>query len=234
MSKNYYDVLGVSKSASDTEIKKAYKKKAMEYHPDRNKWDKKAEEKFKEINEAYQVLGDTTKKKNYDQFGSAEGSPFWGMWGGNPYGWAYTGAGSSNYGGFEDIFSQFGGAWGQRGGGFEFDMGDIFGGGGRTKKSQKQTEPKAEKPNLDVTLTVEIPFFDFLYDTSISVQTVYNKTLSLKVKAGTKPGTKFKISGKWRTIDGQTGDMYVIVDAKMPRDISEQVQKMIDAIRYQV
>ncbi|MFZ2255954.1 MAG: DnaJ C-terminal domain-containing protein [Patescibacteria group bacterium] len=75
-------------------------------------------------------------------------------------------------------------------------MGDIFGGGGRTKKSQKQTEPKAEKPNLDVTLTVEIPFFDFLYDTSISVQTVYNKTLSLKVKAGTKPGTKFKISGK--------------------------------------
>jgi DnaJ-class molecular chaperone len=85
---------------------------------------------------------------------------------------------------------------GQRDGGFEFDIGDIFGGGGRTKKSQKQAEPKAEKPNLDVTETVEIPFLDFLYDTSISVQTVYGKTLSLKVKAGTKPGTKFKITGK--------------------------------------
>jgi molecular chaperone DnaJ/curved DNA-binding protein len=124
---------------------------------------------------------------------------------------------------------------GQRWSEFEFDIGDIFGGvGTRWKKSQRQAESKTEKPNFDVTETVEIPFLDFLYDTSISVQTVYGKTLSLKVKAGTKPGTKFKISGKWRTIDGQTGDMYVIVDAKMPRDISEQVQKMIDAIRYQV
>ncbi len=70
--KNYYDILGVSKSASDAEIKKAYKKMAMQYHPDRNKGDKKAEAKFKEINEAYQVLGDATKKKNYDQFGSAD------------------------------------------------------------------------------------------------------------------------------------------------------------------
>ncbi len=234
MSKNYYDILGVPKSASDAEIKKAYKKKAMEYHPDRNKWDKKAEEKFKEINEAYQVLGDTTKKKNYDQFGSAEWNPFGGM-GGNPFGGQYSGAGSTNYGGFEDIFSQFGGmGGGQRWWGFEFDIGDLFGGGSRAKKSQKQSEPKAEKPNLDVTEIVEIPFLDFLYDTSVSVQTVYGKTLSLKVKAGTKPGTKFKISGKWRTIDGETGDMYVIVDAKMPKNIDENVQKMIDAIRYQV
>ena len=81
--KNYYDILGISKSASDAEIKKAYKKMAMQYHPDRNKGDKKAEAKFKEINEAYQVLGDATKKKNYDQFGSADFSGFQG--GGNPF-----------------------------------------------------------------------------------------------------------------------------------------------------
>ena len=85
MSKNYYDILGVSKSASEAEIKKAYKKKAMQYHPDKNAGDKNAEAKFKEINEAYQTLGDTSKKKNYDQFGSAEGNPFGGM-GGNPFG----------------------------------------------------------------------------------------------------------------------------------------------------
>lgn len=76
MSKNYYDILGVSKTATESEIKKAYKKKALEYHPDRNKGDKHAETKFKEVNEAYQTLSDTTKKQNYDQFGSAEGNPF--------------------------------------------------------------------------------------------------------------------------------------------------------------
>ena len=72
MKKNYYDTLGIAKSASEAEIKKAYKKLAMQYHPDRNTGDKKAEEKFKEVNEAYQVLSDKEKKKNYDQFGSAD------------------------------------------------------------------------------------------------------------------------------------------------------------------
>lgn len=70
--KDYYASLGVSKNATEAEIKKAYKKKAMEYHPDKNAGDKKAEAKFKEINEAYQTLGDATKRKNYDQFGSAD------------------------------------------------------------------------------------------------------------------------------------------------------------------
>jgi molecular chaperone DnaJ len=70
------EILGVTKDASPEDIKKAHRKLAMQYHPDRNKGDKKAEAKFKEINEAYQVLGDKEKKKNYDQFGSAEGSPF--------------------------------------------------------------------------------------------------------------------------------------------------------------
>ena len=136
----------------------------MQYHPDRNKWDKKAEAKFKEINEAYQTLSDSTKKKNYDQFGSAEPNPF-GWSGANPFGnGQYRQSSSQGFGGFEDIFSQFGGmGWG--GQNFEFDMGDIFGGG--TKKSRK-TETKEETPkeitNLDVTETLTIPFFDFLYD----------------------------------------------------------------------
>ncbi len=76
MTKDYYAILGVSKTATEVEIKKAYKKKAMEHHPDKNAGDKKAEAKFKEANEAYQTLSDKTKRKNYDQFSSAEGSPF--------------------------------------------------------------------------------------------------------------------------------------------------------------
>ncbi len=76
MAKNYYDILGVAKSATEAEIKKAYKKMAMQYHPDKNAGDKKAETKFKELNEAYQTIGDKTKKADYDQFGSAEANRF--------------------------------------------------------------------------------------------------------------------------------------------------------------
>ncbi len=86
-----------------------------------------------------------------------------------------------------------------------------------------------------MTETVTIPFFDFLFDTSIPVRTIYGKNLSLKVKAGTRPGTKFKIAGQGRKSGKKTGDMFVIVDAKMPNTpLDPQVEKMIEAIRYQV
>ncbi len=110
-------------------------------------------------------------------------------------------------------------------------------GGGRNQKRQTHYEediPKKEVENLDVTETIEIPFLDFLFDTALDVKTVYNKHLSLKVKAGTKPGTKFKISGKGRTSNGKTGDMYVIVEAKMPKEIPENIKPMLEALRYQL
>ena len=105
MAKNYYDVLGVDKKASQDEIKSAYFKLAKKYHPDINK-DPDAVGKFKEINEAYSCLGDEQKRKNYDQFGNAEGNPFAGA---NQS----AGAGGFNFGGFDgfdfdDIFSSFG------------------------------------------------------------------------------------------------------------------------------
>lgn len=241
--KNFYDTLGVSKTATEAEIKKAYKKKALEFHPDRNKWDKKAEAKFKEVNEAYQTVGDTKKRKEYDQFGSSA-NPFGGM-GWNPSSsrsrWASSGA-QAWFGGFEDIFSQFGGGGRSRGNtqGFEFDIWDLFGSSdwgwsSRSRREEEHEPTKKIEEVLDVTKTIEIPFLDFLFPTTVDVETVYGKHLRLKVKAGTKPGTKYKITGKWRTSDGKTGDMYVIVDAKMPSTpLNSTVEKMIEAIRYQI
>lgn len=100
MAKDLYEVLGVNKDASDDEIKSAYRKLAKKYHPDLNKDNPSAAEKFKEINQAYEVLGDKQKRSNYDQFGSADGNPF-----GNAG--AGGGADFGGFGGFEDIFSNF-------------------------------------------------------------------------------------------------------------------------------
>ncbi len=125
--RDYYEVLGVDKNASEDEIKKAYRKKAKQYHPDLNPGDKEAENKFKEVNEAYEVLSDSQKKARYDQFGHAGVDP--------------------NYG-------AGGGGYGQAGG-FDFDLGDLFGsffGGGR------QSNPNGPRRGEDIQTKVTISF----------------------------------------------------------------------------
>ena len=115
MKQDYYEILGVSKSASAGEIKKAYRKKAIQYHPDKNPGDSKAEQEFKKAAEAYEILSDQQKREQYDRFGHA----------------AFEGAQGFGGGGMnmEDIFSQFGDIFGSAfGGGF-----GGFGGGGRRK-----------------------------------------------------------------------------------------------------
>lgn len=118
--RDYYEVLGVSKSASADEIKKAYRKVAMQYHPDRNPGDKEAEEKFKEAAEAYEVLSDGDKKAKYDRYGHAAFGPG-------------TGNGAGGFGGgmnMDDIFSQFGDIFG------DDVFGSFFGGGSRGRTSR--------------------------------------------------------------------------------------------------
>lgn len=138
---DYYEVLGVSKDASDEEIKKAYRKLAMQYHPDKNPDNSEAEKKFKEINEAYGILSDSEKRSQYDQYGHAAFDPSSGGYGAG-----------ANYGGF--------------GGGFDFggfDMGDIFssffGGGGRGSTSRANAPMDGEDIYTRLNLTFEEAVF---------------------------------------------------------------------------
>ena len=145
--KDYYEVLGLNKGATDAEIKSAYRKKAKELHPDLNKDDPHAEDKFKEVQEAYSVLSDENKKRMYDQFGHA-GVSGNGPTGGNPYGGAYTNFDASDFD-FGDIFdSIFGGGMG---GGFS-----PFGGRGNSRRNQPTR-------GSDILMRMDLDFDEAVY-----------------------------------------------------------------------
>ena len=138
--RDYYEVLGVSKSATDAEIKKAYRKLAMKYHPDYNPGDKEAEEKFKEVNEANEVLSDPKKRQMYDQYGFAGVDPSYA---------AQNGGGAGGFGGF-------GGADGVDLGDI---FGDIFGGGfGGFGGSSRQANPNAPRKGQDIRVRITLSF----------------------------------------------------------------------------
>ena len=135
--RDYYEVLGVDKNASEDDIKKAYRKLAKQYHPDLHPNDKECEEKFKELNEAAQVLGDPEKRKKYDQFGHAAFDPNAGFGGGAGFG---DFGGFGGFGGFGDIFG---------------DLGDIFGFGGGGSGRQANGPRRGESVRVNLTLTFE-------------------------------------------------------------------------------
>ena len=118
-------------------------------------------------------------------------------------------------------------------GGFDFsDLFSGFSGGGYDEPTPRTRE--REEESLDVTNTVIVPIFDLILGTKVDVETVYGKHLSLMVKEGTKPGTRFRIAGKGRKTGNRTGDMFVVVEAKMPKTIPDDVRKLLESIKYRL
>lgn len=161
--RDYYEVLGVDKSASDAEIKKAYRKLAKQCHPDVNPDDKVAEAKFKEINEAYQVLSDPQKKARYDQFGHAGTDP-------NGFGGFDGGFGDFDFGGIGDIFETFFG-----GSGFGF---------GRSARGRKGPQKGA-----DLKYSLEISFIEAAFGVDREIAVNRSENCSECGGSGSKPGT---------------------------------------------
>ncbi|MCZ6684909.1 MAG: DnaJ domain-containing protein [Candidatus Dadabacteria bacterium] len=229
--RDYYKILGVSKNASKEDIKKAYRSLARKYHPDLNPDDKMAEEKFKELQEAHEVLSDEEKRKTYDMFGSAEfrpgGQTTWrraGDPGGSSYQYTYS---SKDFPGFEDIFKDIFGFRGDprarrgagRGAGGTFR--DIFSYASR----EKPTKGK------DLEYQIEIDFDTAIKggvrDISISRQKLNNvitEKLSVKIPAGVATGSKIRVQGKGESGGrGDKGDLYLRIKVK-PHPIFKRKQ----------
>jgi DnaJ-class molecular chaperone len=241
---DYYKALGVSKEASADEIKKAYRKLAKQYHPDTTGGDKAKESRFKDISNAYDVLGDTKKRKLYDEIRAGGGMR------GGPGGFYYTtqdGGGGPGVFDLGDLFSQFFGsqrpaAGGARPGGSggrvrveRVDFDGFGGGPGPQAAQDAEFESKVRASDgtwlraqgNDVHSDLRISFDRAIMGTVAPVATVDGKA-EVKVPPGTSSGKKLRLRGKGLTDrSGHTGDHYVTVQIDVPGDLDDDSKKLL-------
>jgi len=210
--RDYYEILGIKKGASEADIKRAYRQLAHKHHPDKAEGDRtQAEAKFKEINEAYQVLSDSEKRARYDQFGhagvgggGAQGNPFGGQGGFNPFG----------QGGFEFDFRTGGNKGGFGFGGFETIFEDLLG--------SQLANIKAE---VNITLTQAV------LGATITLQTNTGETIELKIPQGTQEGQSFAFRGKGAQHRRGRGDLFVTVHIQMPRRLNREQKDLFEKLK---
>lgn len=197
--KDYYKILGVDHNASEKEIKQAYRRLARKYHPDVNPGDKAAEEKFKEISEAYEVLSDKDKRMKYDQFGQywqQAGQPGAGQ---PPPGWG------ENFGGFD-----FGFDIGEGGFGNLFDL--LFGegrGGAATRERRQRTWTATRGRDLEYEIEVTL---EEAFSGATKIINVNNRRIEVKIPKGVKDGSRIRLAGQGEPSRGtQRGDLYLVV-----------------------
>lgn len=197
MSKDYYDVLGVSKTASEAEIKKAYRSKAHKLHPDKGG----DAEKFKEINEAYQVLGDPQKRAQYDQFGHA------GTRGG--FGGGQPGADASGFG-----FGGFNVNFGGQAGGFGSIFEDLF---------------ESAFSQVQVQLSISIP--QAVLGDTVRFKTNFGDEIELKIPAGAQDGMAFRFRGKGQQTRRGRGDLTVVLHIEIPKRLSREQRELYEQLK---
>jgi DnaJ-class molecular chaperone len=235
--RDYYEVLGVQRSAAPDELKKSFRKLAMQYHPDKNPGDKKAEERFKELSEAYEILSDPEKRKAYDQFGHL-GTQAGFRPGANPFeGFSRGGQGgrgsAGGPGGFSG-FENFGGGFNSQGAGNPDNFQDIFGDifsdffsgrgarpGGPGGAPGGGAKANARGRGADLRYTLNITFEEAAAGTEKTISFIRQRAgkeetakLAITVPAGVKSGQRLKLRGEGDApaANGPTGDLYVIIN----------------------
>ena len=205
---DYYEILGVDKSIPQKDVKRAYLKRAKQFHPDLHPDDPKAKAKFQALTEAYDVIGDPDKRAKYDKYGEQWKQAEAYEKAGGGFG-GYGGAGGNPFEGFD--FSSFSG-----GGGFSSFFQDLFGGGMHNARAYRE-EPR----NTQATVTIDM--YTALLGGDIMVTTGTGERLKLKVKPETQPGTKVRLRGKGR---GGT-DLIITYQVQLPTGLTERQRQLL-------
>ena len=229
---DYYKILGVDKTIPQKDVKKAYLKRAKQFHPDLHPDDPKAQAKFQALQEAYDVIGDPEKRKKYDQYGEQwkqadafNAGGFGGAGGGNPFGgFDFSQFTSGSGGGFSDFFESLFGRKGRQGGGFGGFQGFSSGGTGFGRQARTHSG--------EMNATVTIDLYTALLGGEVIVTLSNGQRLKMKIKPETQPGTKVRLRGKgYDRGDGTFGDLIITYQVKLPTNLTEHQKSLLQQMR---
>ena len=223
---DYYKILGVDKTIAQKDVKKAYLKRAKQFHPDLHPDDPKAQAKFQALQEAYDVIGDPEKRKKYDQYGEQwkqtdafNAGGFGGGGSGNPFGgFDFSQFTSGSVGGFSDFFESLFGRRGQQGGGF----------GGFQGFSSAGSSGSSRHHSGEMNATVSIDLYTALLGGEVMITLSNGQKVKMKIKPETQPGTKVRLRGKgYDRGDGTFGDLIITYQVKLPTQLTEEQKSLL-------
>ena len=224
---DYYKILGVDKTIAQKDVKKAYLKRAKQFHPDLHPDDPKAQAKFQALQEAYDVIGDPEKRAKYDQYGEqwrqadafGAGGYGGGQAGGNPFG-GFDFSSFSGGGGFSDFFENLFGRKGHQGGGFGGFQGFSSGGSGFGR------QPRTYSGEMNANVSINL--YTALLGGEVMLTLSNGQKVKMKIKPETQPGTKVRLRGKgYDRGDGTFGDLIITYQVKLPTNLTEQQKELL-------